>query len=612
MADHIQTLEARVAQATALEDHVDALNALAREIRRTDVRRALSIAQQANTLACAPSHSYPRGQADSLLTLSTCNRLLGQNEQALAHALEALAVYQQLNDPTGQQATLSHLGALYCNLGEYPTALDFQLQFLSLAEQSGDLRNQSTAALQIGFTYSEMGRYAETFPYYDRGLTLCQACGDIQTEARILNSYCVDSTNIGEYSKALAHGRRSLQIFETIGDVYGQGVALGSIGEAQAAAGQYAEALESLLQALGVLRAAGNDLNSYEAICISYQIGLANLRRGDLDQALLHLQQTLASASAAQIKIVEYQCHERLAELFERRGDLRQALEHYRLFHAKREQVFNETSDQKLKNLEVLHRTQQAFAEAERQKQLREDDRHYFEQLAKLQREFFSTATHDLKNPLSGLSLGIDLLELHITPTDKDAFEILAGMRGGIERMIHLIADILDLAKLETGRALVIEPIMIAPLLRMLVQDHRLAADQKQLTLDLQVELGDLAIECDAAQLRRALDNLISNAIKYTPIGGRVTLIARYTPADMIIKVIDTGIGIPTHDLPHLFERFYRIRDADHLEIEGTGLGLAIVKAIVEQHGGQVWAESQLGAGSIFSLRMPLSRARPR
>lgn len=157
-------------------------------------------------------------------------------------------------------------------------------------------------------------------------------------------------------------------------------------------------------------------------------------------------------------------------------------------------------------------------------------------------------------------------------------------MRGGIERMIYLIADILDLAKLETGRALVIEPIKIAPLLRMLVQDHRLAADQKQLTLDLQVELGDLAIECDAAQLRRALDNLISNAIKYTPIGGRVTLIARYTPADMIIKVIDTGSG-STHDLPHLFERFYRIHDADHLEIEGTGLGLAIVKAIVEQHG---------------------------
>lgn len=262
-----------------------------------------------------------------------------------------------------------------------------------------------------------MGRYAETFPYYDRGLTLCQACGDLQTEARILNSYCVDSTNIGEYSKALAHGRRSLQIFETIGDIYGQGVALGSIGEAQAAAGQYAEALELLLQALGVLRAAGNDLNSYEAICISYQIGLANLRRGDLDQALLHLQQTLASASAAQIKIVEYQCHERLAELFERRGDLRQALEHSACSMPNANRCLTKPATRSC----IFRRSPYAagVCRGRAAKQLREDDRHYFEQLAKLQREFFSTATHDLKNPLSGLSLGIDLLELHSRPPTK-------------------------------------------------------------------------------------------------------------------------------------------------------------------------------------------------
>jgi signal transduction histidine kinase len=181
-------------------------------------------------------------------------------------------------------------------------------------------------------------------------------------------------------------------------------------------------------------------------------------------------------------------------------------------------------------------------------------------------------------------------------------------MRRGIGRMSNLIADILDLAKLETGRALDIAGASFAPLLRAVVQDHQLAAEQKHLALELRMDLDDALVECDAAQIRRALDNLIGNAIKYTPAGGRVDIDAERLGAEIVIKVADTGVSISAQDAPRVFERFYRAQDASGLAIEGTGLGLAIVRAIAEQHGGSVSIESELGRGSVFSLRLPLSQ----
>jgi signal transduction histidine kinase len=608
MSDLIQTLEARVSQAATPEERVDALNALANELRRADVRRAMDLSQQAHDLASDPTHLYLKGWADSLYSLSRGAFFSGKNEQALAKGSEALSLYWQLDDLAGQMTALGHLGAVYLDLGEHSAALDYQLQSLSLAERIGDRRGQGNAALNIGFIYSETGRCAEAFPYYDQALAIFREQGDVRSEARILNSYCVDYTRVGEYDSALECGLRSFQLFETTGDVYGQGVVLSSMGETYVAAARYDDALAALLRGLALLRTRNDGLDSYEAIYTLYQIGAAYLKLHDLDQALTYLQQALANASSAQIKILEYQCYEALAELFEQQNDPRKALDHYRQFHTLKEQVFNEASDRKLQNLEVLHRTRQALAEAERQKQLREEDRRYFEQISQMQRDFVSAATHDLKNPLNGLVLAIELLELRTPADDEPKRTILQAMRGGVSRMNNLITDILDLAKLETGRALDIAPVPVASLVDAALQDNQPAANQKQLAFELRSTLADVVVECDATQVRRALDNLVDNAIKYTPNGGRIDVVAEHTATDVIIKVADTGPGIPLHDAPHLFERFYRVRDAAHQRVEGTGLGLAIVKAIVEQHGGSVWVESELGRGSVFSMSMPLHR----
>lgn len=597
---------------TTTETNVAALLKLAGELFRNDNARATSLYEEALALTTHPESPDPLGQAESLLGLSKVATARGQNERSLVQALEALALFRQLASFPGQIGTLRHLGTLYQVMGDYAASLDCHLEALGLARAHGDRAAQSTIALSIGNCYSGTGRPSEALPYYDQALAIARELGNLQLEGRILNSYCVDATNIGAYDQALAHGRRSAEIFAQTGDGYGQGVALGSIGEAHVAAGQYSEALDVFRRSLDFLRLRSPTLSSYEAIAIFYQMGLAHLNLGELERAEELFETTLARATEARTPSLAYQAHERLAELCELRGDLGQALAHYRRFHALREQVFNEESDRKLKNLEVLHQTQQALEEAERQKRLREDDRRYFEQLAQLQREFFNTATHDLKNPLSALELAIKLLEQIVGPATPEVHELLVLMKRGISRMHQLIADFLDLARLETGRALNVRPVVFADLLDGVLRDHQLAAGQKELGLSAQSQLEDGIVECDPGLIARALDNLVGNAIKYTPAGGRVSLVARQAGATVTITVADTGLGIPAADVPRLFEPFYRVRAASHAPFEGTGLGLTIVKAIVEQHGGSILVESTEGQGSRFHLSLPLSQAQNR
>ncbi|MCU0482036.1 MAG: sensor histidine kinase, partial [Anaerolineae bacterium] len=115
----------------------------------------------------------------------------------------------------------------------------------------------------------------------------------------------------------------------------------------------------------------------------------------------------------------------------------------------------------------------------------------------------------------------------------------------------------------------------------------------------------DAVVPMDLERMEQVLQNLLSNAIKYTPNGGRVTLSAEITPDSAIIQVQDTGMGIPPDDLPHLFEKFYRVKNSAHMQVEGTGLGLSIVKSIVENHDGTITVMSELNKGTTFSIHLP-------
>lgn len=217
-------------------------------------------------------------------------------------------------------------------------------------------------------------------------------------------------------------------------------------------------------------------------------------------------------------------------------------------------------------------------------------------------RRFVADATHELHTPLTALRTNLELIG-----GDEGQRAFVERAQAQVERLESLTRDLLDLSRLETGAgAANSAPVALSALVQETSELYASRAEQAGLTFALELPEQAVTVQGNEAHLRRALSNLLDNALKFTPGGGAVKVGLRAVAGDAWVElwVEDTGIGIPPGDVPQLFSRFHRGRNA--AAYPGSGLGLAIVKAIVEGHGGQVTVENQM-QGASFRLRLPLA-----
>lgn len=228
-----------------------------------------------------------------------------------------------------------------------------------------------------------------------------------------------------------------------------------------------------------------------------------------------------------------------------------------------------------------------------------------FKALDKMKREFVTAFTHDLRTPLATVKGYIELVRMDGPVTDRQE-EDLVGITKAANLMKSLIEDLLELSRLERLEQLTREKIHLSESIQTTINSMKLLAKTKGIELVLDRPPRDLVIEGNLVLLSRAVGNLLDNAVKYTPQGGQIHVKLGRSNGQALVSVIDNGPGIQARDLPRVFEKFYRARpELD--DIPGTGLGLAIVKIIAEQHGGQVWVESQPDVGSTFTISLPLA-----
>lgn len=226
----------------------------------------------------------------------------------------------------------------------------------------------------------------------------------------------------------------------------------------------------------------------------------------------------------------------------------------------------------------------------------------HLKHLDRLKNEFVAVVSHDLRTPLSNIHGYAEVLEKMV---EGDALEYAEQIRVQSERTARLVEELLDLGKIESGMEAVREPCNLRQLIVEAVQAASFQAELSGVVLRMDVAASCGLVDGNPLRLRQALDNLIGNAIKYTPVGGVVTVRAWEEDRQVTVLVQDNGRGIPRESLPRIFEKFYRV-PAEAGRTPGTGLGLAIVKAVIEQHGGQVWVESELGRGSTFGFSLPI------
>ncbi len=227
-----------------------------------------------------------------------------------------------------------------------------------------------------------------------------------------------------------------------------------------------------------------------------------------------------------------------------------------------------------------------------------------FKELERVKNEFISTASHDLKNPIGVIAGFTDLLPKAGPLTETQA-DFVRHIHSAAMNMSELVQNLLDLAKMDMGVELKMEVIDLSDLVSEVMEEFQPQAETRGQELSLGENRSKPKVQGDALQLKQALRNLVGNALKYTPSGGRIHLSIQQQKDTVSIHVEDNGYGISADDLPFIFDRFYRVHNDDTKDIEGNGLGLAIVKSIVEAHGGQVSVNSKVGQGSCFSISLP-------
>ncbi|WP_439650279.1 sensor histidine kinase [Aquisphaera insulae] len=232
--------------------------------------------------------------------------------------------------------------------------------------------------------------------------------------------------------------------------------------------------------------------------------------------------------------------------------------------------------------------------------------------LERMRQDFVANASHELKTPLASIKAYAETLLDWALHDDDVNRRYLERIDEQADRLNQIILDMLSLARLESAQEFYEHrPVPLVPLLAACLDAHRGRAESKGLVLTFQPgEVGpDVLVVADEEAIRQIFDNLLDNAIKYTPESGAVQMTCSQGDGVVAVEVTDTGIGIPRDDLPRIFERFYRVDKARSRELGGTGLGLAIVKHLVSSIRGQVSVASRPGSGSRFTVAIPRHQA---
>ena len=576
---------------------------------RAHIPADLALAHDLTTQA----HNHARAchdealQKHSLWLLGMICHYRGQYDEALAH-LDPATQMITLFPPEFQPRVLTTTAAVYRQLGDFSRAMILLEQAYTLSEQAGDQANIMRALNGLASIHSNLGDAHSALTNLHRAIEVGRALNDSYATAIIQGNMCKEFAALGQFETALQHGIESVTTLLQIGKEREALFALMSLAKSYHGLRRHEDATRILDQAYQIAE-------TYEIAVESAQImammGEFAYERGDTDDALRYGHQALARVEERYQHVI-MGAAQTLAKAYKKRGDYERAYHYLETYTQLRERVFSEESARTAKNVEIRLKTEQALKQAAYHEArnheieaLRAREQSYFAHINQIRNDFIRATSHDLKNPLTRILLNVDMLRRLGMVQDERSLHLIQNIQDASNLMTKLISDILDLLHAEAGQTLHREDHAVQVLLSEVYTTFQEEAYAKSIWLEIQ-NVGNLHAYYDAFMMLRVMHNLVSNAIKYSPNGGTVTISAAARQTNEIVLTIqDMGMGIPPEDLPHIFDRFYRCAQQDNSHIEGTGIGLAIVKTIIENHGGRVWAESTIEVGTTIFIVLP-------
>ncbi|MCX7929815.1 MAG: tetratricopeptide repeat protein [Chlorobi bacterium] len=565
---------------------------------------------------------------------------LARYDKSLLHLARALEVYRQHNDTKGASAIHSNIASIYQAIGQLDLALEHYLESLHLKEERGDQLGIALNANNIASVYHQLGHYETALSYIEQALAWLEHQGHIDEYVSTLGNLGRILLDLHRIDEALDRLTEALHRAYQAGSDRHVAIAIFLIGRTHMQRGDTPTALSHYAMALAIFRrleADSNVLDVLSAIARCYR------DNGSSKRSLRYYKQAIEIARRTNARLSEAELCDEVSRILEQLGHYQTALAFFRRSTELRRQVLAEDTEKLIAVMEIRHKIerdarekeifrlrnvelanalsqlqektsalQEAYTELEQQQhltaQINSQLQQANERLRTLDRErteLLSIVTHDLKNLVASIKLSAEVLRHPKTAAKPEQMHrTIERILEVTDRMQHLIASLLDVSALESGRLTVnLRPIAADAIVRSLVERYQQHADNKRIALLSSIEPA--WVHADPIRVEEVYDNLISNAIKYTPKGGEVRILLAQRDHVIRFVVSDTGPGFTDEDKQKLFTKFQRLSARPTGGESSTGLGLAIAKKLVELMHGRIWLDSMPGEGAMFYVELP-------
>ena len=571
-----------------------------------------AIAYYEESLRLKEAQGDQKGMANTLVNVGVLYHDQGKTVEAVAAYRRSLALYQALGDQLGIAYVWSNLGITLAAQGDFEAARDAYLQSLAIKEAVGDPKGTANTLHNLGNLFSNHADLDQAAAYHQRALAIRREIGDRNAIAESLMALGSLAQSREALAEATRYYREALAIHQETGDRQGYALTLNNLGNALQQQGRYAEAIPFSREAFAIAEANG-DVSDMETM--AFRLYTAYRETGQTGPALgmletyLKMRDSLRSEenqrATLRFAFEQQALQDSLARVQEQAAA---ELAYTRQLARRNVWVVGALGGLLLVSLWFLYlraRQRQRLREQARDLEQERARQAQLQELDRLKTGFFTNISHEFRTPLTVI-LG---MASQLPPAEAQARKLI--QRNG-RLLLRLINQVLDLARLETtGLRLNLVQADVVPYLRYLITSLESLAEARQIRLQVKDEVSRLVMDYDPEKVQDIMYNLLSNALKYTPAGGAVTVWLRQTepsPGQLGLEVAvqDTGPGIDTADLPRIFDRFYQ--GATAIQDGSTGIGLALVQGLVRMMGGHIEVESPPGAGATFTCWLPVRR----
>jgi signal transduction histidine kinase/DNA-binding NarL/FixJ family response regulator len=571
---------------------IDTLIDMAMEVRNLDVERAIEMAEDVIARAQAEKYTLAEGRGYNLK--GWCYWRQGAYDEGLDMLQYAHSVALQVKNKPLEARVLNNFGYIYRDRGDLATSLNYFENALAINEALDDEVSQSVNLSAIAYIHYDLGDYENALSFALRCLPIFQRAQDTHRLTSLYHILGNIFFKLEQYSEALRYFEENLQLSEE-GTVLND-LAISGLGKVYYKMGRTREAENSLLQALE----AAKELGDVEVqITCNYYLGRLYMDDGSLRKSRSYLEDAFTQAKDYTRLHDVMSLHETLSALYDQMGNVPKAFHHLKEYERLKEEIFQQTTFNKLRNLQ----TRQQIELAQKEKEVAE-------KTAALKQQFMANMSHEIRTPMNAI-VGMTRLLLDKDPLPHQ-LRYLKAISQSADNLLVIINDILDLSKIEAGK-IIIEQVPFS--LRELMENMRnmllLKAEEKglQLRLSIDPDICDNLVG-DPTRISQILINLTGNAIKFTE-AGFIEVRARHVEAKdgrciVRFEVEDTGIGIAADYVDSIFESFTQAGTDTARKFGGTGLGLTISKQLTNLMGGEISVESEVGRGTVFSVVIPV------